>query len=141
MAESEMEQIHRICTQWLDNADLCELTISPDGHIFMKFIVGGMGELVYWVDIECRGVHVFNLAKDWDDGFNNGIFIGGAQVEKFNDEKAIEQEIYEAGVYIKYQGVWPKQLYKLKLEGGATIQIICTELYVHERREQDQVSR
>ena len=136
MAETEMEQLHRICTQWLDNADLCDLIISPNGNILMKFIVGGKDELVYWVDIECRGVHVFHLAKNWEDSFEV-LFIGGAHVEKFSDEKAVEEEIYKAGFYGDYQGALPKQLYRLDLEGGTAIRVICTELYFNERQEKE----
>jgi hypothetical protein len=140
MAETEMEQLHRICTQWLDNAHLSDMTISPNGNILMKLIVGGNDELVYWVDIECRGVHLFHLAKDWEGDFNIGIFIGGAHVEKFSSENAVAQVIYKAGFYTNYQGPLPKQLYNLNLDGGTAIQVICTELYLTERQENDLIS-
>ncbi|MFN8419303.1 MAG: hypothetical protein U0528_08680 [Anaerolineae bacterium] len=38
---SELERYQRICAEWLDNASLFDLILSPDG-ITMKLIVGGL---------------------------------------------------------------------------------------------------
>ena len=75
-----MKEIERVCKEWLDNADLYELTVYQNGNILLKFIVGGKEDEKYWIDVECGGVHVFNMAKSWEESFDEGIFVGGVRV-------------------------------------------------------------
>jgi hypothetical protein len=132
---TELEELQRICAEWLDNANLAEIAVSSDGRILLKFVVGGTADSLHWIDIECQGIHVLHLAKDWEEEFASWPFVGEAKVKKFDDENAIMTEIYKAGFYVRHEGPWPSQLYEFQIEGGISIYIICTELNAQERDE------
>ncbi|MBX3062973.1 MAG: hypothetical protein KF726_08355 [Anaerolineae bacterium] len=135
---SELERYQRICAEWLDNASLFDLILSPDGSITMKLIVGGTDDTDYWLDIECSGVHSFDFRKHWEDRLNyDDPLILGATIEKFDAPEAVRALVAEVGFYASLSGknLYPQQFYRLRLEGSIGLEVICVELQMIERHE------
>ena len=128
-----IEYIQDICQRWLDNADLCELNLAEGDGAILKFVVGGTEEFEHWVDVRCRGVHVFNVSKDPEDSVVEGIFVGGARVLKFVGEAEVRRVLESSGW--KWHEELPEQAYQFEIEGGIEVKIICTGLEVAERKE------
>lgn len=133
MSQSEsIQYIHDVCDRWLDNADLYELSLGGNG-VTLKFVVGGTDKLEFWVDVQCRGVHVFNVSKDPDESTAAGIFVGGARVVKF-EGKADVRKVLESAGWTWYEQL-PEQAYQLEVEGSIEIKVICIGLSFTERKE------
>jgi hypothetical protein len=130
----EMKDIERIYKEWLDNADLYELTVNQNGNILLKFIVGGTDEEEYWLDVECGGIHVFNMAKSWEESFDDGILVCGFKVKKYDSALGVNHILTSAG-WSWGEGPMPEQAYQIEVEGGIEMKIICTSLEMRERRE------
>jgi hypothetical protein len=133
MAQSEsIEYIQDVCRDWLGNADLYELNLAEGDGAVLKFVVGGTEEFEQWVDVRCRGVHVFNVSKDPEDSVAEGIFVGGARVLKVVGESEVRQALESSGW--KWQEELPEQAYQFEIEGGIEVKVICTGLEVAERK-------
>ena len=130
-----MKEIERVCKEWLDNADLYELTVYQNGNILLKFIVGGKEDEKYWIDVECGGVHVFNMAKSWEESFDEGIFVGGVRVKKYDTAIGVKHILSSAG-WTWGEGPMPDQAYQIDVEGGIEMKIICTDFEMREHREE-----
>jgi hypothetical protein len=134
MSQSEnFEQVRNICKKYLYDADLCELKFREADEIYLGFVIGGDDKITHWLDVCCRGIHVFNVAKDPDEPFTEGFFVGGGRVTKFEGETAVRKTLESSGW--KFHDVLPKQAYQFEVEGAIEIKIICTEFFVSERHE------
>ena len=135
MGEFEnFEQVRDICERYLHDADLCELNFRDADEIYLGFIVGGNDKITYWLDVRCRGIHVLNVAKDPDEPFTEGFWVGGGRLAKFEDESNVRRLLESSGW--KFHDTLPKQAYQFEVEGSIEVKIICTEFYLSERQEE-----
>lgn len=127
------EQARDICVKYLHDADLMELKFSDADEIYLGFIVGGTNEITHWLDVRCRGIHVFNVAKDPDESFAEGFWVGGGQLAKSEGDLNIRKML--ESLDWKFPDALPKQAFRFEVEGSIEIKIICTEFYLSERQE------
>ena len=120
------EQIRDFCVKYLYDADLRELGFREADEIYFSFIIGGDDETDHLFDVHCRGIHVFNVAKDPRESFADGFVIANGRVAKFEDELSIKKTLKSAGW--KFYDKLPNQVFQFEVENAIEIIVILSNI-------------
>ena len=126
-----MDSLDQVCATLLDNADLDVELNGQTAIIRLWFTVGGSREEVTF---ECSQFHSFKIVKAPDD--TDCLFVGKTKVTLIENAVDIERWLSSEG-WSWGNTPLPERLYRIEVQGGVEITILCQKFDWHLKKMQD----
>ena len=134
MTREELEKSQLICQKYLSNADIFDIQHKEDS-VLLKFITGDEASWIE-IQIECFQIQLFSMTKSWDEPMSEGFFVGETNLKFFDKFEEIKT-VFDTSKHFLENNYFPKQCYRLEIDGGITMEIICVEVNVSFIRRED----
>ena len=118
----DLERLRVLCASLLDDADVDVGLDARTGTVTLDFTAGGSLDRVI---IRCSRVWRFRYAKEGDD--TSDLFVGETHVYIIEGPEAVSEALKEGWMGLG-EGVLPEQLYRVRTEGGAMLDVLCEVL-------------